>query len=269
MRTSSRCLDRRTGPQQARPTAYLPPMARKHPSTERKYRHRPGDAAFPGFAAFRDEADAPFFSSRVPKFGTAEATGAEITRCLSQLIFNVTQEATRRPLRLELDDLLRWHQAIFRSTFPYQAGVIRSDATEFQIRWRDEELRTKLLKGAEPRQIRKELAAAIHTYNAEHEGRPPEQRPLREAVTAAATLYADLLRIHPFDDGNLRAAFPALQGALVSLGAAPVDFEGAVAQHDEALGWALLPSTKARTIGPFVDLLIARIPDVVDKDHPA
>lgn len=68
-----------------------------------------------------------------------------------------------------------------------------------------------------------------------------------------------ILRIHPFEDGNLRTAFPALQGALISLGAAPVDFEAAVAEHDEALGWALRPDFENRSLEPFVDLLIRRM----------
>jgi len=39
-----------------------------------------------------------------------------------------------------------------------------------------------------------ELEAAFAAYNAELAARAPEQRTLREAVTAAAVLYAELLR---------------------------------------------------------------------------
>ena len=70
-----------------------------------------------------------------------------------------------------------------------------------------------------------------------------------------------ILRVHPFDDGNLRAALPALQGSLVSLGAAIVHFEAAVAEHDEALGWALRADAESRTIVPFAELLLARMRD--------
>ena len=49
------------------------------------------------------------------------------------------------------------------------------------------------------------------------------------------------------DDGNLRSAFPALQGALVSLGGRTVDFQAALTEHDEALGWALRPDAENRT----------------------
>jgi hypothetical protein len=69
----------------------------------------------------------------------------------------------------------------------------------------------------------------------------------------------DILRIHPFDDGNLRGALPALQAALVSLGSPMVHFEAAVAEHDEALGWALRADAESRTVEPFVELLLSRI----------
>lgn len=116
-----------------------------------------------------------------------------------------------------------------------------------------------MVKGTDPGLIREELRAAFRAYDAELQRREPEQRPLAVALRTAAELYAALLRIHPFEDGNLRAAFPALQGALTSLGAAPVHFEQAVAEHNEAVGWALRPEQEQRTIGPFTALLRSRI----------
>jgi hypothetical protein len=99
----------------------------------------------------------------------------------------------------------------------------------------------------------------FRAYNVELERCGPERRQLADALRTAAELYAALLRIHAFEDGNLRAAFPALQGALISLGAAPVHFESAVAEHDEAIGWALRPEATRHTVEPFVELLRARI----------
>lgn len=150
-----------------------------------------------------------------------------------------------------------WHRSVFASTFPHQAGVIRSGPAYFGIRWTDGgTVRRRMADGSEPTAIREDVRTALRTYNAA--ARTGQVRTLRESVTLAATLYAELLRIHPFDDGNLRAAFPALQGALVSLGAFPVYFPHAIAEHDGAIGWALRPDTENRTIEPFVDLLESR-----------
>jgi fido (protein-threonine AMPylation protein) len=168
--------------------------------------------------------------------------------------------ATRKPIRMSRGDLIRWHRATFRTTFPDRAGRFRDDPTAFQIRWREAgELHRRALQGSDAATVPVEVDAAFAIYNAECQARPPEQRRLSEAAHVAAALYVELLRIHPFEDGNLRAAFPALQGALISLGAAPVDFEDAVAQHDEALGWALHPDSARRTLEPFVELLLDRI----------
>jgi fido (protein-threonine AMPylation protein) len=187
----------------------------------------------------------------------------EITARLSSVVFSLLKEAARRPLRMDLDDLLRWHTGIFRTTFPYQAGKIRTAQTQFGVRWREDgELNTRLILGSDPAVIRAELRAAFTRYNAERERCSPGERSARAAVTAAGELYAEILRIHPFDDGNLRAALQALQGALVSLGGRPAHFEAAVATHDEALGWALRTDTENRTIEPFAELLLARMQDI-------
>ncbi len=215
---------------------------------------------FPGFAGFRDDADAPFYVSRMPGIPTAEATASEIVACFSRVVFGVMRAATREPLGMSRGDLLRWHRATFRTTFPDRAGRLRDDPTAFQIRWREAgELHRRALQGSDAVTVAAEVDAAFAAYDAERQERRPEERRLREAVHVAAALYVELLRIHPFEDGNLRAAFPALQGALISLGAAPVDFEDAVAQHDEALGWALHPDSARRTLEPFVELLLNRI----------
>jgi fido (protein-threonine AMPylation protein) len=157
-------------------------------------------------------------------------------------------------------DVLGWHRGIFLTTFAHQAGEIRTGATQFGIRWRDgEELRIRMATGSDPARIREELRVVLRDYNAELGRRESERRSVGDAARTAATVYAEILRIHPFEDGNLRAAFPALQCALVSLGVSPVDFETAVPAHDEALGWALRPDEERRTVIPFAELILSRI----------
>jgi hypothetical protein len=128
--------------------------------------------AFPGFAGFRDEEDAPFFQSAVRLFDSPEATAAEIVRRFSRVIFAVMDEASRRPLRIGSDDLLRWHRAAFRSTFPYGAGEIRTADAWFGVRWREQgHLHRRVVKGSDPVVIREDLRAAFRAYNAELERR--------------------------------------------------------------------------------------------------
>jgi fido (protein-threonine AMPylation protein) len=215
---------------------------------------RDGDEIFPGFTDFSDEEGAPFYESSVARFRTPQATAAEVLRCFSGVVFGVMEQASRRPLRLDLDDLLRWHRATFKSTFPYQAGELRAGPTWFDVRWREDgRLRRRMVEGSDPGHIRDLVRAAFRPYNTEREARQPEQRSLREAATTAAVLYAELLRVHPFEDGNLRASFPVFTGALVSLGAPPVHFEdaspGPQAPDHRAVGRAAADAHRSRCAG--------------------
>ena len=214
----------------------------------------------PGFVGFRDDESSRFYRSNRRAFGTPQKTAVEVHRCLSRVVVAVIGSAARYPLRMDLEGLLRWHTGIFKTTFPYEAGQLRSTQTQFGVRWREDgELRGRLVSGSAPGLIRAELQTAFAAYDAERDRCPPEQRSAREAAIAAASLYAEILRTHPFDDGNLRGAYPALQGALVSLGGRAVDFRASLAEHDEALGWALRSEAEARSVVPFAELLVARM----------
>lgn len=194
----------------------------------------------PGFGEHRDEEGAPFYLSREREFATPERTYAEILRRFTAVVRNGIHTALKTPQPIELEDLVAWHRSIFSSTFPHQAGVLRPGPSWFGVRWsEDGRPRRRMVEGVPPDRMRDELRAALGSYNAELRSRQPERRPYLEGLRTAAELYAAILRVHPFEDGNLRTAFPALQIALISLGVRPVDFEGDVADHDDALGWAI------------------------------
>jgi hypothetical protein len=76
---------------------------------------------------------------------------------------------------------------------------------------------------------------------------------------AAAALYAGILRVHPFVDGNHRVGFVALSAALWSFGLPNVRFIGAeeMIAHDDALVPALLSASG--DVEPFAQLLTTRI----------
>lgn len=77
----------------------------------------------------------------------------------------------------------------------------------------------------------------------------------RSTVPAFATPEATAAEI-------LRRFRGVVQTALLSLEAPAVHFHLAVAEHDEALGWARRTEPELRTIEPFVDFLAGRIADV-------
>jgi fido (protein-threonine AMPylation protein) len=111
------------------------------------------------------------------------------------------------PDPVSTEGLLRWHRATFRTTFPEHAGRFRDDGVSFGIRWREGERERRVMAVGSPvERMGDELDAAFAAYNAEIARCAPERRSAREAAVTAATLYAELLRIHPFPDGNLRAS---------------------------------------------------------------
>jgi hypothetical protein len=106
---------------------------------------------FPGFVDFRDDENSQFYRSHLPSFDTPQKTTAEITRRLSRVVFAVVKDAARPPLPMGVDNLLRWHRAIFATTFPYQAGKVRDAETQFGVRLREgQEVRKILASGATP-----------------------------------------------------------------------------------------------------------------------
>ncbi|MFI4977279.1 MAG: Fic family protein [Solirubrobacterales bacterium] len=76
---------------------------------------------------------------------------------------------------------------------------------------------------------------------------------------AAAALYAGILRVHPFVDGNHRVGFVVLSAALWSFGLPNVRFIGAeeMIAHDDALVPALVSASA--DVEPFAQLLATRI----------
>lgn len=73
---------------------------------------------------------------------------------------------------------------------------------------------------------------------------------------AASELYARVLRIHPYEDGNGRVAFVALQAALRSQGLYVITFDD-IERHDERLGHALRNDVAA-DYEPFARLIVER-----------
>ncbi len=211
-----------------------------------------------GFEGFRDSPQAPFYraGARSP-----DDTWNEASRRLEKMIESATAAARHQPIEMTIERACSWHRGIFLSTFPREAGHIRADhePAEFAIPIEiDGETVTTPMHGALPHsEILTRLRGACETFNTERAALQRRTGTLTavEGATPPATLYAMILEIHPFIDGNLRAAYVALQVGLASLGLPTVRFGHAIDRHDECLGWAMRNDAE-RTIAPLAELIV-------------
>jgi Fic family protein len=76
------------------------------------------------------------------------------------------------------------------------------------------------------------------------------------ALTVAVRAHAEIVRIHPFEDGNGRTARLCAGLLLVELGLRPVPIEAVKQEYTEALNTYF----REHDLGPLLDLFIALYP---------
>jgi fido (protein-threonine AMPylation protein) len=86
-------------------------------------------------------------------------------------------------------------------------------------------------------------------------GQDDDEYDLR-AIELAVTTHADIIRVHPFEDGNGRSSRLCASHLLVALGLHPVAIEAVKQEYTEALNHYFV--TKDR--GPLVDLFVRLYP---------
>lgn len=192
------------------------------------------------FERFRDEPDSDFY--RAPG-RSPEQTWQEIR----ERVGRVAAEAVALALEdVELSPhlLCEWHRRIFESTFPKEAGRIRSarDLTTYgYVVGPEDRPVNKTGRGTSARRLPRRLLKICREFNeAAAEFRTAATPRLLDATFPAARLYAKLLSAHPWCDGNGRAGYVALQFALVRLGTLFVSLPD-YAQQQWYLGRALQP----------------------------
>jgi fido (protein-threonine AMPylation protein) len=212
------------------------------------------------FYGFRDKEPSPFYCAAGL---TPQETWDEILASLEELINRLVRVRESRRVEISVDAIADWHREIFKSTFPDDAGRFRYkdpagqwEHVEFGVdvgtrrsrvvRWRS---------GRHPARIRHGLVTVIQqldqaTNDLEQMG---SRRELLDATFIAGRLYARILSIHPFVDGNLRTAYVALSVTLLNLGLPMVEFAD-LAVHDERLGSALRVDGK-QDYRPFSELI--------------
>jgi fido (protein-threonine AMPylation protein) len=205
-----------------------------------------------GFEDYEDDPDAPYYRSQRRNLTPAQ-TWAAIAERIPRALLAVDAQTQRGPLRLEVDRLCRWHRGLFAADF-HSAGQLRTADVEFA--YLDPERGRRARRGTPPDRLTAELTDVCGEFNEAVAELSAVELP--DACATAARLYARLLAIHPFEDGNGRVSYVALQAALRSQGVRWVNFAGAVREHDECLGAALV-TDRAPDYRPLTALLVARI----------
>ncbi len=115
------------------------------------------------------------------------------------------------------------------------------------------------IEGSSPDTLRRDLADVCVSFNSGIARLGQQNTGVLERTRVTGALYAGILRVHPFADGNHRTAFVALSAALWSLGLPAVEFadDTDMTNHDDAVTPALLSPNG--DIEPFARLLATRI----------
>lgn len=196
------------------------------------------------FAGFSDRPESPFYLS---KGVSAVETWDRSVDSMAALLLELPAVVHEPGFQVTADLLCHWHDRIFGDLFPSEAGRLRwRKAGEWEhvffggnvgtVRSR----RTKEYRGVHPKKLRKRVEEICTEFN---EARiylidaGPGSISIDDATYAVARLYAKLLRVHPWVDGNLRVAFVALHAALLSLDLPRVMFPD-LERHDDLIGIA-------------------------------
>jgi fido (protein-threonine AMPylation protein) len=190
------------------------------------------------FEQFRDQPESDFYQA---PGRTPEETWHEVR----DRVGLVTAEAAA----LALDDAVLvpatirgWHRRIFETTFPETAGRFRTGRAPMTYGYvvgSKDAPTNRTGRGTGTRSLPRRVDKICKEFNqaaACAENGPDS--PLIDATFPAARLYAKLLSAHPFDDGNGRTCYVALQFALLRLGAVAVSLPD-YAEQQWHLGRAL------------------------------
>lgn len=200
---------------------------------------------------YRDREESRFYqaSGLSPEL-TWRALGDELARVLG----DAQRAFWRVPLRMDPQRVRWWHGAIFARHFPHDGGRFRRDRAFFGVVIPNGGMRQ--LEGAPPEAIRHELQTVCSSFNRYTDALgDSDTAAILDRTRAVAALYAGILRVHPFADGNHRVSFVALSAALWSFGLPNVEFEddAETIAHDDALVPAL--ESKDGSVEPFAQLL--------------
>ena len=203
---------------------------------------------------YRDNEDSRFYKTdRLSPEETWRALRDELGRVLldAQRVF------WRGRLEMDPERVRWWHGAIFARHFPHDGGRFRRERAFFGVVTDRGGMRQ--IEGSPPHVLRQDLAEVCAAFNTGTAQLDRQGIGIAEQTRVVAALYAGILRVHPFADGNHRTAFVALSAALWSLGLPAVEFadDKDMTHHDSAVAPALI--SPDGDVEPFARLLATRI----------
>lgn len=205
----------------------------------------------PRHLRYQDNEGSRFYrAGRLSPEETWRALGDELGRVL----MDAQRAFWRALLQMDPGRIRWWHGAIFARHFPNDGGCFRRDRAFFSVMTPNGGMRQ--LEGAAPEAILGELQLVCSSFNRHADALGnPDTTGVLDRTRVVAALYAGILRVHPFVDGNHRVGFVALSSALWSFGLPNVEFEddAETIAHDDALVPAL--ESKNGSIEPFAQLL--------------
>jgi fido (protein-threonine AMPylation protein) len=216
------------------------------------------EAARTSFAGFEEKPGADYHQA--PGL-TAEETWARVAEELARVSALATLEGYR-DRNLEVADIELIHQGIFEPVFGEKAlhfRSLRKHGVEFPIiiGARDEP-HPGVRRGTGGKQVRQNLGKALKVFERDLEAlKKADRPPLRDAAETAVKLYAKVIGIHPFFDGNGRTAWAVMSYALQRCGLVEI----AVPPSDETR-WALgraLRQDGSQSYEPLTDVVVDAI----------
>jgi fido (protein-threonine AMPylation protein) len=229
------------------------------PNREQELRDAATTAAESTFERFRDDSDSDYYQA---PGRTPEETWQEIRARVGLVCAEAVTAASADPT-LTTGLISDWHRRIFETTFPGEAGELRTGREAvtygYVVGPRHRPV-NKTGRGTRARALPRRLRKICEEFNqAAVEAQESGPSPLLDATFPAAKLYAKLLSAHPFPDGNGRTSYVVLQFALVRLGAIFVSLPD-YAEHQWHLGRALRTGG-GQSYEPLAEYLARRIRD--------
>jgi prophage maintenance system killer protein len=233
---------------------------------ERELAEAAVQAAQTSFAGFEEKEGSEYHAA--PGLTPAE-TWARVAAELGRVSALTTLEGYR-DLRLEAADIELIHMGIFEPAFGEKTLGFRSlkkhSVTFPIVTGKREEPHQGVRRGTGGKQVKQNLGKALAVFERDLEAlKAADQPSLNDAARAAVRLYAKVIGIHPFFDGNGRTAWAVFGYALQRCSL----IEIAVPPSDETR-WALgraLRQDGSQSYEPLTNVVVNAIRSSALKSH--